>query len=105
MKEQGGEESMGYTPKPIDTSDVVLSEDILKLSEKLSRNTHEVWAAGRVKDGWTYGKERDDQKKQTPCLVPYDELPESEKDFDRRTAMETLKMIQKLGYKIVKVKK
>ncbi|MCR5162371.1 MAG: hypothetical protein K6C06_11425, partial [Lachnospiraceae bacterium] len=38
----------------------------------------------------------------TPCLVPYDELPEREKDYDRMTAMETLKLIIKLGYEIKK---
>ena len=35
-------------------------------------------------------------------LVPYDELPESEKEYDRNTAIETLKLIIKLGYKITR---
>lgn len=93
---------MNYTPNPVDTSDVQLSDDLLELSEKLSENTHEVWAAGRIKDGWSYGETRDDQKRTTPCLVPYDELTEEEKEFDRNTSMETLKLIVKLGYKISK---
>ena len=91
-----------YKPQPIDTSDIVLSGDILELSEKLSENTHEVWSQTRMNDGWTYGEKRDDAKKQHPCLIPYDELPESEKDYDRNTSLETLKLIIKLGYKIVK---
>ena len=91
-----------YTPKPIDTTDVVLDEEILELCEQLAKNTHEVWSAGRIADGWTYGKVRDDAKKQHPCLIEYEELPESEKEYDRRTAMETLKLIKKLGYKIEK---
>ena len=91
-----------YTPKPINTDDVELSEELLKLTEKLAENTHEVWAAGRISEGWSYGEERDDINKQTPCLVPYEELDESEKEYDRKTALETLKLIEKLGYKIIK---
>lgn len=91
-----------YTPKPIDTSDVVLEESIVALSEQLAKNTHEVWAEGRINDGWEYGEERDDAKKLHPCLVEYEKLSESEKDYDRRTATETLKLIIKLGYKIEK---
>jgi len=92
----------GYKPNPIDTSDIVLSEEILALAEKLAENTHEVWATGRINDGWTYGEQRDDSKKKHPCLIPYDELPESEKEYDRATALETLKLIIKLGYEIEK---
>lgn len=91
-----------YKPNPADTNDIELSEDLIDLCEKLSENTHEVWAAGRVSQGWIYGKIIDNEKKTTPCLVPYSELPESEKEYDRNTAMETLKLIVKLGYKIVK---
>ncbi len=91
-----------YKPQPIDTTDVILSKDILELSEKLAENTHEVWAKGRIKQGWTYGMQRDDTLKQTPCMLPYDELPDSEKEYDRNTSIETLKLIIKFGYKIVK---
>lgn len=91
-----------YIPQPIDTSDIVLSKDLLDLCEKLAENTHEVWAKSRVAEGWKYGNSRNDEKKQTPCLVPYSALSESEKEYDRNTAMETLRLIQKLGYKIVK---
>lgn len=91
-----------YKPEPIDTSDVMLDKDLLELSEKIAANVHDVWAKGRVEQGWTYGEKRDDAKKQTPCLVEYDALPESEKDYDRNTALETLKLIVKLGYKITK---
>lgn len=91
-----------YIPKPIDTSDVVLTEDLLALTEKLAENTHDVWAAGRAAEGWTYGDKKDTDKKKTPCMVAYGELPESEKEYDRNTALETLRLIIKLGYKIVK---
>ncbi len=91
-----------YTPKPIDTSEVILNDDILELCELISKNTHEVWAENRMKDGWRYGEARDDGQKLHPCLVPYEELPESEKEYDRSTSMQTLKLITKLGYKIVK---
>jgi ryanodine receptor 2 len=91
-----------YTPKPIDTSDIILPDDILELCEKLSENTHEVWSENRIKDGWTYGEKRDDVKKHHPCLIPYEELSETEKDYDRNTSQQTLKLIIKLGYKITK---
>ncbi len=93
---------MNYQPKPVDTKDVILSEEILKLAEKLAKNTHEVWAIGRINEGWKYGIVRDDKLKTTPCLVSYESLPESEKEYDRNTAIETLKLIQKLGFKIIK---
>ena len=89
-----------YVPKPIDTSDVKLPEDLLLLTEKIAENVHEVWAAGRISEGWTYGEKKDVETKKTPLLVPYGELPESEKDYDRNTAIGTLKLIVKLGYTI-----
>ncbi len=93
---------MNYKPKPIDTEDVELSPELLALTELLARNTHEQWASRRLADGWQYGPSRDDDKKRHPCLVPYDQLSESEKVYDRRTAMETVKALVKLGYKIEK---
>ena len=91
-----------YIPQPIDTHDVELLEDLLALSENIAKNVHETWAANRIKEGWNYGEKRDDVKKTHPCLVPYEELPESEKDYDRATSQETLKLILKLGFEIKK---
>ena len=91
-----------YTPKPVNTEDVMLSDDILELCEKLAENTHDIWAVGRIAEGWTYGEKRDDEKKHHPCLVPYGDLSESEKQYDRDTSIETLKLIVKLGYSITK---
>lgn len=91
-----------YIPQPVDTSDVVLPEELNTLAEALAKNVHEVWADGRIEQGWSYGDERNDQTKQHPCLIPYEELSEQERDFDRRTAQGTLKLIVKLGFKIVK---
>ena len=91
-----------YKPEPIDTSKITLSEDILLLRDEIAKNVHDVWAAGRIKDGWSYGETRDDVKKTSPCLVPYDELSDKEKEYDRNTAIETLKLIIALGYNIEK---
>lgn len=91
-----------YTPEPLDTTDIDLPAELIPLMEKLARNVHEVWAAGRTADGWTYGPVRDDALRQHPCLVPYDALPESEKDYDRATSAQTLKFILKSGFKITK---
>lgn len=95
-------EKKNYTPHPIDTKDVMLPEELNELAELISKNVHEVWSDGRMKDGWTYGEERNDTEKKHPCLVPYDELTEVEKEFDRNTSQETLKLIMKLGFRIVK---
>lgn len=92
-----------YNPNPIDTSTINLPTDLLELTEKIAENVHEVWSQNRIKDGWKYGEVRNDARKETPCLVPYNELPESEKEYDRNTALETLKLIIKLGYDIKKI--
>ena len=91
-----------YKPNPVDTSNITLSPELIKLTEQIAENVHDIWAAGRISQGWTYGQVRDDEKKTTPCLVPYAKLPESEKEYDRNTAVETLKLIVALGYKIKK---
>lgn len=91
-----------YIPKPIDTSAIKLPQDLLDLGEQIAKNVHDVWAAGRIKDGWTYGPVRNDANRQHPCLVPYEELSEEEKEYDRNTAQETLRLIMKLGFKISK---
>lgn len=91
-----------YQPNPIDTSGVTLPEELLTLMEKIAENVHENWAQGRLEEGWVYGTERSDAKKTTPCLVPYDQLSEVEKDYDRKTAEQTLKLIVALGYRITK---
>lgn len=94
-----------YTPAPIDTGSVELPAELTALTEKLAENTHDIWAAGRLRDGWQYGPERNDTKKTNPTLVPYDQLPESEKQYDRNTALETLKVILKLGFQIIPTEK
>ena len=89
-----------YLPQPLDTNDVQLPEDLNALVEEMARNVHDVWALNRMKQGWTYGEERSDALKTNPCLVPYEDLPDAEKAYDRDTALETLKLITKLGFKI-----
>ena len=89
-----------YTPQPIDLADVQLPEELNELVEQIAENVHEVWAQNRMEQGWVYGEERNDELKHHPCLVPYSELPETEKVYDRDTAIGTLKLICKLGFKI-----
>lgn len=91
-----------YIPAPLDTSDVELSEELLMLTERLAKNIHEVWAKSRMDQGWTYGPARDDARKIHPCLIPYEELPEEEKDYDRNTALGTLKFVVKEGFEVKK---
>jgi hypothetical protein len=90
-----------YVPHPVDTSHVSL-DDLQPLLESLARNAHEIWAQQRLRDGWTYGAHRDDVKRTHPCLVPYENLSESEKDYDRIMVNEALKAIIAMGYSIAK---
>lgn len=89
-----------YKPTPKDTSNIVLDESLLELVEMIAENVHDVWAKGRIEEGWTYGEQRDDALKKHPCLVPYDQLSDSEKEYDRNTALETIKLVISLGYQI-----
>ena len=86
-----------YIPHPIDLSDIELPQELDELREAIAENIHEVWSAGRMKEGWTYGPERDDKLKKHPDLIPYSDLTESEKQYDRETAMNTIKLVIKLG--------
>lgn len=92
-----------YIPKPIDLSDVSLTDDLIELREAIAENAHEIWAENRRLEGWTYGPVRDDRKKQTPDMVPYKDLTDGEKEYDRATAMRSIKLLKKLGYDVVKV--
>ena len=91
-----------YEPSPIGLDDVELSDDLTELQEAIAENAHEIWAKNRRDQGWSYGPERNDQKKETPDMIPYCNLPESEKLYDREMAMQTLKLVKKLGFEIVK---
>ena len=91
-----------YTPAPVDTSNIQLPEELMALAEAISKNVHEVWAQNRLNEGWTYGPVRDDEKRQTPCLVPYEQLSEEEKAYDLNTAFGTLKFIVSQGFEIIK---
>jgi hypothetical protein len=90
-----------YIPAPVDTSDVTLSEEILSLATLLARNTHDVWSQGRIAQGWTYGEQRNDERKETPCLLDFEELSADEQSYDYNTALETLKVMVKLGWRIL----
>lgn len=89
-----------YVPEPIDTSAVVLPEELVNLTEVLAKSTHDNWACQRLQDGWTYGPHRDDTLKTHPSLIPYEQLPEREKVYDRRSAMESIKAMLSLGFRI-----
>ncbi len=91
-----------YHPTPLITDDIELPEELMELTEELAEHVHDIWAAGRIAEGWTYGEIRDGRKKTTPLLVPYGELPEEEKEYDRRTALESIKLIRKMGYRLVR---
>ena len=91
---------MTYTPAPIDTSGIVLPDEVRDLIEIFAKNTHENWAQERITQGWKYGPRRDDARKEHPDLVPYEELPEPEKEFDRNTARETIKAMLASGHRI-----
>jgi len=92
-----------YNPQPIDVSNVRLDDDLVELTETIAQDVHDIWAVKRIKEGWSYGSVRDDSKKQHPDLIPYSDLPESEKDYDRDMATHAIKVIKRLGYRIVNI--
>lgn len=91
-----------YKPAPVGTTNVKLPEELTALAEAIAKNVHDVWAQNRMNEGWTYGPVRNDEKRETPCLVPYEQLPEEEKAYDRNTALATLKFIVAQGFEIKK---
>ena len=93
---------MNYIPAPFDDKYVPIPEELEPLKEALARNVHEVWAAGRLAAGWKYGPVRDDERKEHPCLIPFEDLPEEEKDYDRATALSTIRFILAKGYHLSK---
>ncbi|MBO4488764.1 MAG: Ryanodine receptor Ryr [Bacteroidales bacterium] len=88
-------------PITVDTSHVELPEELKAVAEQMAEHVHEVWVAARVAQGWTYGPERNDADKKHPCLIPYAQLPEEEKAYDRETSTETLKFLMVSGFEIV----
>lgn len=91
-----------YEPQPINLGDITLTDELLELREAIAENAHDVWADARIKEGWTYGPERDDACKKHPDLIPYSALPDSEKEYDRLMALDTIKLVKKLGFDLVK---
>jgi hypothetical protein len=91
-----------YTPETIDTSHISLAPDLQELVETLAKNNHDHWAISRIKEGWRHGERRNDDRKLHPDLLPYDQLPDSEKEYDRKTVTEALKAIMALGYEVRK---
>lgn len=87
----------------MEDKDIVLSDDLFQLGEQIARHVHDEWMRKRLAEGWTLGPERSDERKQHPCLIPYDELPEIEKEYDRGTALTTIKTLMALGWRIEKI--
>lgn len=93
-----------YEPQPVNLDDILLTDELLELREAIAENAHDVWATARIKEGWSFGPERDDANKKHPDLIPYSALPDSEKEYDRLMALDTIKLVKKLGFEIVKRK-
>ncbi len=91
----------GYNPQPINVEDIDLDADLEELTEAIAENAHDIWARARMDEGWTYGPVRNDDLKQHPDLVSYAQLPDSEKEYDRLMAMNTLRLVRRLGFDIV----
>lgn len=93
---------MKYVPQPIDTSAIELPKAIRELTELLARNIHDIWAQRKLADGWRRGCRLDGTRRRHPWLVPYDALPDSVREYDRSTALGTLKTLIALGYGVRK---
>ncbi len=91
-----------YYPQPDNLDDIELSESMKALAEKMASKLHDAWAIERESEGWTWGQKRDDSKLLSPDLIPYEQLPETEKRYDYIMAESTIKQLISLGYKIEK---
>jgi hypothetical protein len=91
---------MPYEPRPISIDGVEIELELTELVEALARNAHDVWALQRLADGWSWGEQRCDTAKTHPCLVHYDELPDSEKVYDLNVVSSTIRAIIALGFRI-----
>jgi len=94
-----------YTPTPVDTSGVLLPEDLNGIVEVLAKNTNENWDSTRMSEGGWYGPKRNDEYKEYTCLVPFENLPESEKERDRKVVREMSKTLLTLGFEIQRSEK
>lgn len=91
-----------YRPQPMPTAHVDLPAELADLQDTLARHVHDIWASRRMHEGWRPGSRRDEARKLSPSLRAYESLPEPEKEYDRSTAIETLKAMIVLGYRIEK---
>lgn len=89
-----------YEPKPLQIEHVTLNNELLELVELLAENAHDIWALQRMIDGWTFGIERCDASRRHPYLVPYAQLPETEKAYDRNVVLGTIRAVLALGFVI-----
>ena len=72
----------------------VLTDDSV---EVLAVEEHNRWMAERLADGWTLGAIKDPERKITPDLIPWEELTEVKKDFDRRPVRDIIWMLRGIG--------
>uniref|UniRef100_A0A665TV22 Ryanodine receptor 3 n=1 Tax=Echeneis naucrates TaxID=173247 RepID=A0A665TV22_ECHNA len=86
-----------FIPTPVDTTQIVLPPHLDNVRDKLAENIHELWGMNKIELGWTYGKVRDDNKRQHPCLVDFAKLPETERNYNLQMSSETLKTLLALG--------
>jgi hypothetical protein len=88
-----------YRPKKIVPAEALRAE-LADVIEDLAERVHDGWAAQRISEGWSFGVTRDDARREHPGLVPYSELSEVEKEYDRITALTTLSALAELGYRV-----
>ena len=91
---------MPYEPKSLDLTRVQIPADLINLVEQLAEITHDNWLKQRLADGWRHGQSRNDLLKEHPCIVPYDDLPESEKEYDRKISLGVIQAMLALGYRV-----
>ncbi len=89
-----------YNDEPTPQQEPEIPEELLPMIEQLAENVHNKWMQTRLEQGWTYSPQRNDTEKKHPCLIPYADLPEEEKLYDRNTAIETVKFILGKGFRI-----
>jgi len=98
-------ESIGCQIEPLVDWDGAEAEFTPDEVERLAIREHERWMAEKQRTGWRHGAVKDANAKMHPCLVPYAELPEPEKEKDRNTVRAIPKFLAAIGYRIRRVPK
>ena len=96
-----------YCPQPLDVSSVNINPELMELIELIAENAHDVCAVDKMNAGFEYAP-KDENGNEQPgkynhYLRPYEMLEEADKEPDRKMATQTIKLVKRLGFRLVNI--